>query len=607
MSGFDTHPAAIALGWTFIHFLWQGALVGAATAIVLRLMRRQSAEARHAAALAAMAMIAAFPLVTFALVLNDVLATIEIARAGADVTAATADSSDGAWWTMVDASTPTLAIVWIIGAALLHLRLIVRWGRVERLRRCGVSPAAAPLVRLVDELHEQLNVRRAVRVLESSLVRTPAVVGWLSPVVLVPLGVQMTLTPAQLRAIIAHELAHIRRHDYLINIAIALVESTLFFHPAVWWLSGRIRAEREFCCDDVAVSACGDALTYARALERLESLRDPGLRPALASTGGPLMQRISRLFHQQDARVRGRRCSIVPATAALATLLAATTVGAAATTAAPPREEIQREITEVAREIEQLQQELTELRQAVRESAAPDRPSTDAAPSDVRDERMVRRGPSGAPAHVDRASDLPVPAERLRALRQRIASGNLSSEEAQRVRRFLSAHPKIRERIMRSLRAPHAGPPKTDAPQRRAPDAAPRADMHRLPPHVDRDSRQHRPRDWRPGPGVGRPMIDRLPEWRRRMLLRRHLDGRRFGPPASAPRHGHMGRGQDSARDCCRRHDRGPGAHGPERVPAAHDKPHPEAHSGDDARRPDHAPRRRGGPDRPAEGGRPLP
>ena len=138
--------------------------------------------------------------------------------------------------------------------------------------------------------------------LESSLVRVPMAIGWLRPVILFPASALAGLTPEQLEAILAHELAHIRRHDYLINLLQTVIETLLFYHPAVWWVSRQIRAERENCCDDMAVAACGDALVYARALTKVERLRKARLDLAVTANGGLLMNRISRLVGAESPR-----------------------------------------------------------------------------------------------------------------------------------------------------------------------------------------------------------------------------------------------------------------------------------------------------------------
>jgi Zn-dependent protease with chaperone function len=204
----------------------------------------------------------------------------------------------------VEPLLPTLILVWILGVTMLSLRLLTGWIWIQRLRTHGVSPAAAEWQRMSTRLARRLHISRAITLLESTLVDVPTVIGWLKPLVLLPASAPGALSPQQLEAILAHELAHIRRHDYLVNLLQTLVETLLFYHPAVWWLSRRIRIERENCCDDLAVRLCGDPVAYANALADLESLRSAASafsrkhddHIAMAATGGSLLQRVRRLL-----------------------------------------------------------------------------------------------------------------------------------------------------------------------------------------------------------------------------------------------------------------------------------------------------------------------
>jgi TonB family protein len=166
------------------------------------------------------------------------------------------------------------------------------------------SPSEAWLIRF-DELRQRNGVRFPVRLGLSTRVDSLLVMGWLKPVVLVPAGAFLALSPEALEALLAHELAHIRRGDFLANIIQTLAESLLFYHPAVWWLSRRIRQEREHCCDDAAVLACGDPILYASALAGLEELRTQPryiLDLAPAASGGRLMSRIERLLQTRKGQ-----------------------------------------------------------------------------------------------------------------------------------------------------------------------------------------------------------------------------------------------------------------------------------------------------------------
>jgi beta-lactamase regulating signal transducer with metallopeptidase domain len=142
----------------------------------------------------------------------------------------------------------------------------------------------------------RLGLPAAAHVVESALVEVPTVVGWLRPAILLPMAAMAALSPAQIEAVLAHELAHIRRHDYAVNLLQTIAETVLFYHPAVWWLSARVRTEREHCCDEVAVRISGDAVAYARALAELEAWRTSSPALALAATGGSLLERVRRIL-----------------------------------------------------------------------------------------------------------------------------------------------------------------------------------------------------------------------------------------------------------------------------------------------------------------------
>src|SRR5690606_25165454 len=142
-------------------------------------------------------------------------------------------------------------------------RLAAAWQATRRLVAQAAEPAAPLALEIASRLSARLKLRVPVRLLESVRIDTPVAIGWLRPVILLPAAAVTGLTPAQLEAVLAHELAHVRRHDFVVNVVQRCVESLLFYHPAVWWLSANIRADREECCDDVALESCRNAITYA--------------------------------------------------------------------------------------------------------------------------------------------------------------------------------------------------------------------------------------------------------------------------------------------------------------------------------------------------------
>jgi hypothetical protein len=191
-----------------------------------------------------------------------------------------------------------------------------------------------------------MRVGRPVRVLESALALAPIVVGWLRPVILLPASAVSGLTPRQLEAVLAHELAHVRRHDYLVNIVQTAIETLLFYHPAVHWVNARIRSQREVCCDELAVDACGDARTYARALAELAELRCTRQPMAVGLRGAGLLDRIRRILGLAPER----RPAASRWLAGVLTVVVAASLAVGAYVAAKPidgsagREEVTREI-----------------------------------------------------------------------------------------------------------------------------------------------------------------------------------------------------------------------------------------------------------------------
>ena len=321
MSGTDVllrWPAVQAIGWALLHFVWQGTLVALVAAAVLVASRRAAADVRYLVATIALAVMFTLPVVTGVQVWRDLTAgrandqapptwgsaaTVPARPANGQAPspavaqdfrpARLASSAEGLRHA-IERGTPVLFLAWLLGVSVLSLRLLVGWMWVQRMRTHHVAAGAERWQQVASRLCRRLHITRGVTLLESALVDVPTVIGWVTPVVLLPATALSGLTPRQLEAILAHELAHIRRHDYLVNLVQTAVETLLFYHPAVWWLSRRIRAEREHCCDDLAVSLCGDPIAYAGALADLESLRGSSL--ALAANGGSLLRRVKRLL-----------------------------------------------------------------------------------------------------------------------------------------------------------------------------------------------------------------------------------------------------------------------------------------------------------------------
>src|SRR5215469_86660 len=288
---------AKALAWTLLHLLWEGAAVALLLAAALCVLH--SARARYAAACGTLLML----LVGFTITL------VRLWPAGAGSAAQHGTALPGPAeidMAISDAIAPHvfragdllpwIAPFWMLGVLAFQLRSLAGWIAARRLRRSGICCAAADWSARLERLAARIRISRPVALFESSLADAPLVIGYLKPVILMPAGLLVGLPAAQVEAILAHELAHILRQDYLVNLAQTFVEGLLFYHPAVWWISHVIRAERENCCDDVAVAVSGNARQYAAALAALEQNRIAAREPALAATGGSLVKRVRRIL-----------------------------------------------------------------------------------------------------------------------------------------------------------------------------------------------------------------------------------------------------------------------------------------------------------------------
>ena len=303
-------PLVQSIGWALIHFIWQGTAIGLATAIALRLLAGARPTMRYAVGCFSLVLMLIVPIAAvFSDRTSDSLNVVSVTTAAVAAVPSLP----------INRLLPTTVIVWLAGVLLLSIRLIAACAGVERLKRATRAVDTTVALR-VQSLAHRFGIDKPVRVFESALVRVPTVVGYLRPVILLPASVITGLAPAYLDAVLAHELAHVRRHDYLINTLQTLVETLLFYHPAVWWCSRQIRIEREHCCDDMVVEAGGNRVAYAAALAQLEELR--GLQPMLSlnASGGRLVDRIRRLLGESP--MKERRLTTWTIVAALAVMTA---------------------------------------------------------------------------------------------------------------------------------------------------------------------------------------------------------------------------------------------------------------------------------------------
>ena len=352
------HPSIHRLGLTLMHFVWQGVAVATLTGFALFLLRRRSANSRYCASVVALMAMAVLPLVTFCVL--DVPAAIDRAEsasmpaadsfelqpsAGSKIDSAVngdelisfderidsrplGDVSSGgvnqssveigptdqlppdasiqlpsiSWSDRLRTILPWFAVVWSVGVVFLSIRLTGGWVYVGRLKRFKTRPVNRWLHEAAARLGSQMRIGRAFTLWESAMVSVPCVVGCWRPVVLFPASVLTGLPREQIESLLAHELAHIRRHDDIVNALQRVIETLLFYHPAVWWLSKHIHDGRENCCDDLVVAVVRDRLVYAQALASLAEYGRKHAQFSAAASDGDLLFRIRRLMGLSSPR-----------------------------------------------------------------------------------------------------------------------------------------------------------------------------------------------------------------------------------------------------------------------------------------------------------------
>ena len=346
----SSHALQYALGWMVIHSLWQAMAIALMTGILMLVLRKKSSQVRYVVGNIALLAVLVSAVTTFtyyyqseknaqATVLNSLTSTsTENKRAaigenkiltvnkmpdpqnvGKDltliVTGPIEDNAitDNPLWgagglglfkDYFNKNIPLILTIWVLGMALFLLKIMGSVSYIYIIRNRHNFPVDEYWLEKLMKLKEKLKLQKGIDLVESALVRSPVVVGHLKPVILFPIGVINRLSPQDVEAILAHELAHIVRHDYIFNILQSLVEALFYYHPAVWWLSAQVRTERESACDEIAIQLTGDSIHYAKTLVTVQEMAFFPLSTALAFAGHPrksqFLLRIQRILKQKQ-------------------------------------------------------------------------------------------------------------------------------------------------------------------------------------------------------------------------------------------------------------------------------------------------------------------
>jgi len=296
MNGVFEHwlPWVQTFGWTLVHSVWQGFLIGAVYAAVRALLPRTGSGARYTVGLIALAAMVAWPVMTF-LSLRPLPAAPSDAGSAVAIGVAAMDAAGTSLLARIEAFTPWLVAAWAIGVLVVLLRSLLHWRMLTRIAKDADAPDSR-LDAALSELKCRFGLVQSVCVRISSRIDTPTLIGWIKPVVLLPAAVMLRFPREHVELILAHELGHLRRYDHLVNLVQAVIETLLFHHPVVHWISRDVRNERELCCDELVLRLTqGEAREYARTLAALEELRHVPSSLALAASGGELVERVRRI------------------------------------------------------------------------------------------------------------------------------------------------------------------------------------------------------------------------------------------------------------------------------------------------------------------------
>lgn len=289
-----------AIGWTLIHSLWQGLLIGLLTWLVLRSLTHFSARIRYRVAFAALLLIPVLAVITFTRVYEPAAASAVDQPVYMNTflyTAATPDAPATFNWLSL---LPWVVTAWLFGAAFFMLRFAGGFLFVQHLRFAKHGKLPYHVQALLSDRLRELHIRKRVRLAESIMVKSPVLIGYFRPVILLPLGCAAGLPKEQLEALLVHELAHVLRHDFILNLIQEMLRMFFFYHPVTWWLNKVIREERENCCDDIVFASGIEKLHLAAALAAIEEQQQQGDALVLAAKRrSNLVERIRRMFRNE--------------------------------------------------------------------------------------------------------------------------------------------------------------------------------------------------------------------------------------------------------------------------------------------------------------------
>lgn len=308
-----TTDLVTALGWAILHSIWQALLIFGCLRIVLKLWPAATASTKYNLSFISLAGIFGWFVVTLFQQLDAVTQVHAVANTAAaaspillNVPVVYQNQQELTWaFPNLEFCFPILVALYMAGVGVMCIKLFADLAQLQQIRKQQGLPADTAWEQYLRKLSKQLQIPRKVKLLVSQHIQVPVMMGFLKPVILVPIAMFNNLSAEQLEAILLHELAHVKRNDYILNIFQSIVETTLFFNPFVWWISKYIRLEREHCCDDMVIAHTVQPLHYAKALVALEEYRFTTNPMAMAAADNKqhLFYRIKRIMEMKTSHL----------------------------------------------------------------------------------------------------------------------------------------------------------------------------------------------------------------------------------------------------------------------------------------------------------------
>ncbi|MEL6989109.1 MAG: M56 family metallopeptidase, partial [Bacteroidota bacterium] len=296
-----------AIGWTIIHSLWQASIIAILMSVALNVIKNNKTQLRYNIAFFAIFMVLVSALCTFIYLIGKYDPVVSTSGVYIFEGMSNADpSSLGGIHLILEKYLPMITTVWFAGVLFFLVKMLGGFWYIQKLKQSGINSVPGHYLSRLKVLKKKLKVSKPVRLLESARIKTPMVIGYLKPVILFPIGTIMHLSPQQVEAILLHELAHVKRNDFLQNIIQTFIEILFYYHPVVWYISASIRAERESCCDEVAIKLSGNNIEYAKALIEIESSGNPALAMHFGGTKHNFYNRIQRILNMPQNRSNTR-------------------------------------------------------------------------------------------------------------------------------------------------------------------------------------------------------------------------------------------------------------------------------------------------------------